>query len=288
MSVSAWVALYKLITAPHHWSKTKHGLHLNKKAIIDQVNDAIGKCLVDINNTNPSLASNRISGLSIILPAYNEEENISTMTYKVDLFMKRLKIDYEIIIVNDGSNDKTKELIDNLVLQNKRIKAIHHKINCGYGAALKSGFDAADKDWIFFTDSDLQFDITEITKLLEKVEDAQLIVGYRKKRQDPLLRIFNANLYKISLKLLFGLNIKDVDCAFKLFSREVIVKNPLKANGTLINAELLIKAKRRKYKTIQVGVSHYPRTKGYTSGVNPKVILLAMKELIAFRFANTL
>lgn len=183
---------------------------------------------------------------------------------------------------------QTKYIIDNLSTKNKRVKTVHHTTNLGYGAALRSGFNVASKDWIFFTDSDLQFDISEITKLLEKAHDAKLVIGYRKNRQDPLIRILNANLYKISLKLLFGLNVQDIDCAFKLFSKEVIIKNPLQANGALINAELLVKAKRNKFKTTQVGVSHYPRTKGNATGAKMTVITRAMKELLYFRFTNNI
>jgi len=273
MSIAAFGALYKLITAPHHWSKTKHGLHLGKKIVLD----------IDISITKPSFKRNKISGISVVLPAFNEEENILPMIEKVDTFMKTRKIDYEIIIVNDGSRDKTKRLIDNSAKRSKRIKTIHHKTNLGYGAALRSGFNAAKKKWIFFTDSDMQFDITEMTKLMEKVQDAQFVVGYRQNRQDPLMRIINANIYKMILKLLFQLDILDIDCAFKLFPREVITTIPLHASGALINAELLVKAKRKNYTIMQVPVSHYPRTRGQATGANLSVIFRAMRELIIFR-----
>lgn len=290
MSLAASYAVYKLITAPHHWAKTKHGLHLHPEETIQDAYEFIKNNNIwgRVKHSFPARISYPISGISIVLPAYNEEENIIPMIDKVNTFMKTLPTPFEIIIVNDGSRDNTKEIVNRLVEQNSTVRGIHHPTNYGYGVALRTGFKAAKKDWIFFTDSDMQFDISEITKLMKKAPEAEIIVGYRKNRQDPFFRILNANLYKLSLRLLFGLNIKDIDCAFKIFSKEIIIRNPLYANGALINAELLIKAKRANYRIIQVGVTHYPRVKGSPTGAKLSVILRAMKELITFRIAGTI
>lgn len=223
--------------------------------------------------------------ISIILPAYNEAENISIVVTDIINCMQFLSWDYEIIIVNDGSIDNSIGVIGSLI-KNPQIKSVNHSENRGYGAALRSGFHVATMPWIFFMDSDRQFDIREITKLSKYTNDFDMVIGYRKNRQDNMLRKLNATIFNLAVNLLFGLWLKDIDCAFKLIRREIIDTIKLESNGALINTELLVKTKRLGYKIKQLPVSHHPRPKGEQSGANVKVILRAIKEIILFRLTG--
>lgn len=224
--------------------------------------------------------------LSIILPAHNEKENLPVLTKEISDYMAELAWDYEIIVVNDGSTDGTKEVIDNLQKNDSHVKAVHHPKNRGYGGALRSGFSAATKDWVFFMDSDRQFNIREISKLVEHAENYDMVIGYRKDRQDHLIRKLNAGIFNIVVNMLFGLWIRDIDCAFKLIRREIVSRADLESNGALINTELLVRAKNLGYKIKQIPVTHYPRLSGESSGGNIKVILRAVKEILLFRITG--
>lgn len=224
--------------------------------------------------------------ISIVLPAHNEAENLPILVSDITNCLNNLGWEYEIIIVNDGSTDNTKDVIQELKSKNNYIKEIDHQKNRGYGGAVRSGFSAATKEWVFFTDSDRQFDIKEISKLAEYADTFDLIIGYRKNRQDHFTRKLNAGIFKLAVNILFGLFVKDIDCAFKLIKKEVIDKVNLESNGALINTELLVRAKRIGYKIKQIPVSHYPRLKGEQSGASIKVVLRAVKEIILFRLTG--
>ncbi|MCL5432537.1 MAG: glycosyltransferase family 2 protein [Patescibacteria group bacterium] len=202
--------------------------------------------------------------------------------------MDNLSITYEVIVVNDGSQDKSKKLLKTLERDNKKIKVIHHEQNKGYGSTLRTGFQNSSGEWLFFTDSDKQFSIKDLKKLLPYTDTFDMIIGYRKNRKDSFIRILNAKIFNLSVRVLFNLHVKDIDCAFKLFRREIIDNNNLESNGALVNTELLIKAKRSGYRIKEVAVNHYPRLKGKSTGANISVILRAAKELIDFRFNNLL
>jgi len=222
--------------------------------------------------------------LSVVLPAYNEEKNIEKTAFSIMEFVSSFAEKYEIIIVDDGSSDDTGKIIDELSKNHPRIIPVHHKKNKGYGAALTSGFKKTKGDFVFFTDSDGQFDIKELPKLFSLIEEgADIACGYRKKRADPLPRKINAGIYNLLLRCIFGLKVKDVDCAFKLFKREVIDNINLESSGAFISAEFLILAKKKGYVIKQVGVSHFPRKEGKQTGNNLKVVLKAFRELIKFQ-----
>lgn len=223
--------------------------------------------------------------LSIILPAHNEAGNLPELIKKITDCMRELAWDYEVIIVNDGSTDGSEEVIENLQIDS-RIKAVHHPKNRGYGAALRSGFSAATKEWIFFMDADGQFDIKEISRLAEYLDEADMIIGYRKNRQDHLVRKLNAQIFNLAVNILFGLWIRDIDCAFKLIKKEIVERADLESDGALINTELLVRAKKLGYKIKQIPVSHYSRLSGEQSGANIKVILRAVKEILLFRLTG--
>ncbi|OGN10143.1 MAG: hypothetical protein A3C61_03135 [Candidatus Yanofskybacteria bacterium RIFCSPHIGHO2_02_FULL_39_10] len=224
--------------------------------------------------------------LSIVLPAHNEADNLPILIRDVTNYMMGLGWNYEIIVVNDGSTDRTKEILDTLQRTDSHIKAVHHPKNRGYGATLRSGFSLATKEWIFFMDSDRQFNIQEMSKLAEHVDKYDIVIGYRKDRQDHLIRRINAGIFNMAVNLLFGLWIRDIDCAFKLLRREIVNKANLESNGALINTELLVRAKKLGYRIKQIPITHYPRLSGESSGGNIKVILRAVKEILLFRITN--
>lgn len=220
--------------------------------------------------------------ISAFFPAHNEEANVESLTRKLVKVLSENCEEFEVIIVNDGSKDKTKEIAEKLAAEDKRVKVITHEVNRGYGGAVKSGLYAAKLDWVFFTDGDNQFDVSEIPVLIKMTDKYDFVAGYRMKRQDPPYRILNAFMWGTLVKLLLGFRVKDVDCAFKLFKREIIERTKPEAEGALISTELLAKSVKLGYKIGEVGVHHYPRTAGTQTGAKLKVILRAFKELFKF------
>lgn len=226
-----------------------------------------------------SPSESRVSSLSVFLPCYNEQENVRPLTQKTIEVLERVADDYEIILVDDGSRDATPEVVDALAAEHARVRVVHHEVNKGYGAALRTGFAAAGKELVFYTDGDGQFDIGELPRLLEKIGDCDIVSAYRINRQDSLLRKMNAFAWTTLVGLLFGLRIRDIDCAFKLYRREIFDRITLKSTGALIDTEILARAKRKGYRITQIGVRHYPRTAGEQTGAKLSVILRAFKEL---------
>lgn len=226
---------------------------------------------------------NNSKNLSVFFPLYNEEGNAQRLVEKALKVLQSLKLrDFEILLVNDGSTDNTAKIIDKLASENRQITAIHHQKNLGYGEALKSGFYNAKFDLIAYTDGDGQFDFSQVTKFLEKMEDFDLLIGYRIKRQDPFFRILFKKGWRFSLMLMYGLTLKDVDCGFKMIKREVLEKIPHleSTRGAMINAELCLKAKKYGFSVGQIGVNHYPRLSGKPTGASLKVIFRSYVDLL--------
>lgn len=217
--------------------------------------------------------------LTIFFPCYNEEDNVERAAKAALEAAPLVTDDFEVIIVNDGSKDKTGQIADRLAAEDSRVRVIHHPRNRGYGAALTSGYRGATKDAIFYTDGDLQFDLKEITKLWPLMADYDVITGYRIKRQDPFIRKLNSYGWTTLTKILFRLPVRDVNCAFKLFRREVIANMELKSEGALIDAEVFARARKAGFRITEVGVNHYPRQFGSQTGANPFVIFRAFFEL---------
>ncbi len=188
--------------------------------------------------------------------------------------------DYEVIVVDDGSADHTGAIVDDLAAANPRIRAVHNRPNKGYGGALIAGFNAVSKELTFFMDADGQFDIRDITKLLAHLDEADAVLGYREHRQDPPLRIVNAWGWKTLMRLLFGLNVRDVDCAFKLYPTKLVQRANVQAQGAMVNTEMLVKLNRLGYTWVEVPVNHYARAGGKATGANVRVILRAFRELL--------
>jgi glycosyltransferase involved in cell wall biosynthesis len=228
-------------------------------------------------------ASQRRQSISIIFPAYNEEDNIRKAVEHGRKAMSKFFTDIEIIVVNDGSSDATASIVDEMAVQNSDVVPVHHEVNRGYGAALRSGIYKASKELIFFTDSDLQFDLAEVRHLQEWIHRYDIVAGYRARRADPVHRRFNAWGWNVLVRLILGLKIKDIDCAFKLFRREVFQNIRLETVGAMINTEILTLAHRSGVRIKEVPVSHYPRLAGEQTGANFKVILKALRELFVMR-----
>ena len=224
----------------------------------------------------------KIGSLSVFFPAYNEEKNIASTVNQASDVLKKLHLEnYEIIIINDGSKDKTGKIAEGLAKKDKHIRVITHDPNKGYGEALKSGFYNAKYSWIAVTDSDGQFDFSEVTKLLGKVDEADVIIGYRLNRQDSPLRKINGWGWTMLANILLGVGVKDVDCAFKLGKKEVIEKSPRlqSQRGGMISPELLAKAKKAGFKISEVGVHHFGRKEGAQTGADLKVIVSSFADL---------
>ena len=217
--------------------------------------------------------------LTIFFPCYNEEQNVERVTCEAIAAAGQVSDDYEIIIVNDGSKDRTADVADKLAEAHPQVRAIHHEVNKGYGAALQTGFKNASKELVFYTDGDGQFKIEEIKALLPHIEKYDIVSGYRISRRDPLHRRINAFMWGTLVNMLFKLNISDVDSAFKLYRRKIFDDITLTAQGALIDTEILAKAKSKGYTITEVGVNHYPRTAGSQTGAKLSVIIKAFKEL---------
>jgi len=220
--------------------------------------------------------------ISVFFPAYNEEENLENTVKKAITVLQKNFNKWEIIIVNDGSKDSTGKIADTLAKKHKNIRVIHHNPNRGYGGAFKSGLYAA-KYWITFTDTDGQFDFSEITNFIAKQKEtnADLVVGYYKKRQVKKSVILTSKMWEVLVYIMFGLHVRDIDCGFKLIKKEVVDKIPKleSERGAFISSEFLIKAKRMGAKIVEIPVTHYPRAGGKPTGRNLNVILQSFKDL---------
>jgi glycosyltransferase involved in cell wall biosynthesis len=222
---------------------------------------------------------NKFSELSIFFPFWNEGKNIETVITKAIPIAEKIATKWEIIMVDDGSSDNTAEIARKLESKHLNLRLVSHQPNRGYGAALKEGFESAKYEYVVFNDGDGQFDFSEITMFLEKVKEADVVIGHRKKRVDNPFRHLLMNLLKIWDLILFGFYFRDIDCGFKLFRRKALNKIlPLKSEGAMITTEILAKAKKANLKIAQVEVNHYPRIYGDQTGGNLRVILRAVKE----------
>ena len=227
--------------------------------------------------------------LSVFFPCYNEEKNIQNTVSKAIPVLNDLVKKWEIILVNDGSKDNTAKVLEKIQKQYpKQVKIITHNPNRGYGGALKSGLYNSKYQWITFTDSDGQFDFSEISNLIKKQQDtnADVVIGYYLSRQVSKTTIITSKIWELIVFILFGLKVTDIDCGFKLINKKVVDTIPkLEAErGAFISSEFLIKAKKSGFKIVEIGVHHYPRTEGKATGRNIKVILKSFSDLFRLWF----
>jgi len=226
--------------------------------------------------------ANKLPELSIFFPFWNEEKNIEQVIKKAIPVAQKVAEKWEIIMVDDGSSDNTIGIARKLAEENTNLVVVTHAKNRGYGAALKSGFEKARYEFIVFNDGDGQFDFSEVSRFIEKIDKADVMIGFRKKRLDNPFRHILMNLLKVWDFIFFGFNFKDIDCGFKMFKKEALDKiMPFKSEGAMITTEILAKAKRKKLKIAQVEVSHFPRLYGDQSGGNLRVIVRAIRESFA-------
>ncbi len=230
----------------------------------------------------------QVKSITVAMPAYNEAENIEAMVEGVIQVMDALTDDYEVIVVDDGSRDGTGGVVKSLAQRHSQVRLVSHEVNQGYGAAVFSGLTSASKELVFFTDADRQFDLREIEKLLDRLDKADLVVGYRTPRRDPFMRKLNGWGWSLLVTLLFGYTARDIDCAFKLMRREVIerIKDEVASRGATFSAEFLVRARRAGFRIREVSIhGHRPRVAGSQTGARPDVVIRAFKELIRFRIA---
>jgi glycosyltransferase involved in cell wall biosynthesis len=229
-----------------------------------------------------------MKSITVSMPAYNEAENIEAMVQDVIQVMDTLAEDYEVIVVDDGSRDGTGEVVKSLEGRYPQVRLVQHEVNQGYGAAVFSGLVNASKELVFFTDSDRQFDLREIEKLLALIDQADLVVGYRAPRRDPFMRKLNGWGWSGLVTVLFGYTARDIDCAFKLMHRAVVerLKDEVQSRGATFSAEFLVRAKRAGFRIREVPIhGHRPRVAGSQTGARLDVILRAFRELLRFRVA---
>lgn len=221
----------------------------------------------------------RLTGLSASFPAHNEEDNVVPMIESLLAVLPRMAERFEVIVVDDGSRDATNERASAFAARDDRVKVVRHPVNRGYGAAVWTGLKAGTLDYAFFTDGDRQFDVEQIADLIPRVSDHDVVVGYRVDRKDNFVRIVNAHAWNWLVRLLFGVPVRDVDCAFKLFRRSALTGLEIRSGGAMFSAELIARLGARGARIVEVPVRHLPREKGTSSGGNVKVIARAFREL---------
>lgn len=214
---------------------------------------------------------------------FNEEGNIRQAVGSALDALATVSDRYEVIVVDDGSRDQTGAIADRLAAEDGRVRVVHHGVNRGYGAALRSGFEAARHPLVVFADGDNQFDLGELPRLLGSLDGCDVVSGYRISRRDPAVRRLNAFLYNRLARVLFDIPVRDVNCGFKVYRRDLLQRllPQLRSTGALINVEMLARARKLGATVSEVGVHHYPRRTGSPTGGNPRVILRAFRELFA-------
>ncbi len=227
----------------------------------------------------PARSSARLPGLSVFLPAHNEEGNIERVVLGFRAAMPDLADDYEIIVVDDGSSDRTGALAEAMGAGDPRVKVIRHPVNRGYGGAVTSGLRAATQPYVLLCDGDGQFDPADAALLARKMPEYDAVVGRRAARADSLARRLNGKAWTALVRLLFGIPLSDIDCGFKLFKRELVADLELRARGAMISTELMARLAGRGARVAEVDVRHRPRLTGEQSGANLRVILRAFAEL---------
>jgi glycosyltransferase involved in cell wall biosynthesis len=217
--------------------------------------------------------------VSFVLPAYNEEENITKAIVDTIEVAARHCSAFEVIVVDDGSTDRTASLVDASIARHPQVRLVKHGTNLGYGHALRSGFSEAALDFVFYTDADNQFDMDEFPLLIAWADQADVVAGFRRVRQDPIIRRANAWCWNRLVRALFYVPVRDIDCAFKLYRREPLASVEIESRGAMIDTEIMVKLARKGSTIVEVGVTHLPRTAGTARGAKPAVIMRALREV---------
>lgn len=221
-----------------------------------------------------------VPSITAFFPAYNDGGTIASMVISVDMVLRSYTSDYEILVVNDGSADYTREMLDELKDRYDHLRVIHHPKNRGYGGALRSGFSNATKELLFYTDGDAQYDPRELRKLIEAFDDGvDLVNGYKIERGDPLHRKVIGKVYHWGVKLAFGLKLRDVDCDFRLMRRIIFDKVRLESNSGVICVELMKKTQDAGFVIAEVPVHHYHRAYGVSQFFNFRRVFKTLVDL---------
>lgn len=220
------------------------------------------------------------NGISVFFPAYNDGGTIASMVLSAILVLQSLTDDYEVIVVNDGSSDYTREILDELERRYQAVRIVHHEKNRGYGGALRTGFSEASKEFIFYTDGDAQYDVRDLPALWNEMDDGvDMVQGYKMGRSDPLHRVIIGRVYHWMANLAFGLHLKDVDCDFRLMRRSIFDKVHLKSDSGVICVEMMKKIKDGGFQINEVPVHHYHRAYGQSQFFNFRRILRVGRDL---------
>lgn len=219
--------------------------------------------------------------VSVFFPCYNDAGSIALLVEDANIVLKEITSDYEIIVIDDGSKDESRKILQRLKGNFRKLKLVFHASNKGYGGALKSGFKTARKDWVFYTDGDGQYDVKQLSKLIPLIaDDIDVIQGFKIKRGDPLYRVVIGRTYHYFSKILFNLKIKDVDCDFRLIRKKAIESINLRYDSGVICVELVKKLQDNGYRFCEIGVNHYPRLYGHSQFFNYRRIIRTILELM--------
>lgn len=224
--------------------------------------------------------------VSLFFPAWNEEDYLERAVSRAIPVLSRISDDWELIIVDDASTDRTPLIADQLAAKNPRVKVVHHTVNQKLGGAMKSGFAASTKDWVVYSDIDLPFDLAEVERAMRLVEylEADLLCAFRFDRtSEGAKRIVYSFVYNLLIRQLFGVHVKDINFSFKVVHRRVLESLELKSDGSFIDAELVVKAIKKGFKVFQMGVDYFPRTRGVSTLASPQVIVKMVRELAQLR-----
>jgi glycosyltransferase involved in cell wall biosynthesis len=228
-------------------------------------------------------AVGRLRGLSIILPCHDEAENVERAIDEATAAAERVADAHEVLVIDDGSSDATRALAEARAAADPRVRVLAHEGNRGYGAAVRTGLAAARLEWVFLTDADLQFDLSDLARFAPVAPSCDIVAGYRVHRADPLHRSLNAAAWNFLVHRMFDVPLQDVDCAFKLMRRELVQALPLTAEGAMVSTELVTRAVDAGARIVELGVAHRPRPAGRSSGASPRVVVRAFRELRAVR-----
>jgi glycosyltransferase involved in cell wall biosynthesis len=234
---------------------------------------------VVVDSHEPAVPADlRLPGLTVVLPCLNEEENVGPAVAEALAAAELCASGVEVVVVDDGSTDATRERAEALAQAVDRVPVVVHESNRGYGAAVRSGIEAARMPWILLTDGDRQFDLRELVDLLPLAPGHDLVAGYRIDRQDTMGRRVAGRAWSWLTRRTFGFGVMDVDCAFKLVRTRSVQLLELTSDGAMIPAELLARGLRDGWEIAEMGVHHRPRTAGAPSGGNVRVVARAFRE----------